>query len=220
MSEVTIQFSPKHPLHLACDVESSRYALAGAMVEPHPTEEGKVICAATNSRIMAVVVEDGTASEAAVAPAACFKRKKGEVVEVSKNGEWRRVGRLKRDPPTTTVLPDIEGRFPLWRTCLPDIECGNYLAVSIDPEYLLDLAKSIGCDRSQERGAITLLIPRHEKAENECDNGGIPVIVDGQGIGVIMPCGGQESYDQPPSHDTARKQYTDFVKSVSQKGKE
>lgn len=226
MSEITVELSPKHPMHLVCDTESRRLALTGVLIEPH--DDTDVICAATNGRILAVVKEEGTCKEPTIAPGECFKAKKGETLAVAKNGRWEKsswkMKRGVREGVTTSVLADIEGRFPRYRDVLPNIECGRTLAVSLDPQLLLDLATALRNPDSDET-AITLLIPVFSpldddgtvKNEFEADHTGITCVVKDGGIGVLMPCSGDSmGHGDDPSHASQRAYYTEFVKSLGE----
>ena len=231
MSEITVELSPKHPMHLACDTESKRLALTGVLIEPH--DDTDVICAATNGRILAVVKEEGTCKEPVIAPGDCFKAKKGQSLNVVKNGRWEKhawsVKRGAMADKTTSVLADVEGRFPRYRDVLPSIECGRTLAVSIDPQLLLDLATALGRRESdkdyEDNRAITLLIPVFTKPDDEAgmphsmdaDTNGIACVVEGGGIGVIMPCrAGIAGRGDDPIHSSQRAYYTEFVKSLGE----
>lgn len=229
MSEITVEFSPKHPMHLACDMESNRLALTGVLIEPH--DDTDVICAATNGRILAVVKEEGTCKEPIIAPGECFKAKKGQSLNVVKNGRWEKsswsMKRNARTDMTTSVLADVEGRFPRYRDVLPNIEYARTLAVSIDPQLLLDLANALGrreSDKDYENNrAITLLIPVFTKPDDEAgmphsmdaDTNGIACVVEGGGIGVLMPCSASRNRTREDhDHSDQRAYYTEFVKSL------
>lgn len=225
MSEITVELSPKHPLHLACDAESKRPAITGVLIEPH--DDTDVVCVATNGRILAVVKEEGTCKEPTIAPGECFKAKKGETLAVAKNGRWEKsswkMKRGIREGVTTSVLADVEGRFPRYRDVLPNIECGRTLAVTIDARQLIDLQNALCADNEQQ--CITLLIPVFTKQDDvigmpndmDADTTGIACVVPDGGIGVLMPCcasryGSGDHHD----HSDKRKYYTEFVKSLGE----
>lgn len=213
MSEITCAFTPTHPMHLATDAESKRYAIGGVAVEPLP--DGQVVCAATNSRILAVVKEEGTATEPHIIHGSAFKAKKGQSLHVVKNGQaerhsWTEKRGVMTDK-TVSVLPEVEGRFPRFRDVLPNID--GHFAVTIDARYLLDLAAAIG--RSDEITGITLFVPIDGDDPTEAsDHGGIGCVVQGGGIGAIMPLCGHEQGEKP-NHNRARAEYREFVKSIS-----
>lgn len=230
MSEITVSLCPKHPLHLATDPSSTRYALGGVLIEPH--DDTDVVCAATNGRILAVVKEEGTCKEPVIAPGDCFKAKKGETLDVVKNGRWEKSSfKLKRgvkESLTTAVLADVEGLFPRYRDVLPNIEYARTLAVSLDPQLLLDLANALGrresADIHDSNRAITLLIPVFTKPDDEAgmpdvmeaDIAGIACVVLDGGIGVLMPCSASDCGGSDCDHSSQRAYYTEFVKSLGE----
>ena len=234
MSAITVEFSPKYPLHLATDTESTRYALAGVQIEPCVLRDGGkphngIVCAATNGRILAVVRQEGECAETVIAPGDCFKANKGQEVNIAKNGRWEKsawkMKRGQRTDMTTNVLSEVEGRFPRYRDILPNIEIGRTLSVSLDPRQLLDLATAIR-RVDGDTHAVTLIIPVHHQQDADGDLPmameaaceGIACVVDGGGVGVLMPCAGDSRKGgDDESHKYARQQYVEFVKSLQPK---
>ncbi len=219
MSEVTCEFVPRHPLQLACDTGATRYALDGACVEPMPG--GRVVCAATNSRILAVVTEEGTATGQHLAPADAFKVKANSTASVAKNGAWQQTTVPKRGPTTVATLEDVTGRFPRWRDVLPNIETGHVVQVALDARQLFDLAQALGAGNKTglDAGAVTLFITEREHEGRLVCDSSIGVLYRnaelGTAVGVLMP----HCADKPVADDllTAEKRcYVNFVKSLGQ----
>lgn len=147
----------------AVDPEGSRYALSGVQVTPDA--DGRVFCAATNSRILTITRQAGKTDETCILPGSLVAGKAGErnaVVEFDDTAKhWKRTALVKGSQ-VSRIESIVEGRFPRVGEVLPDFGSEPTMSVSFDPWQLLQAAEAMGCDGEQR--AITLLvqIPRSE----------------------------------------------------------
>ena len=153
----------------ATDVESSRYALGGVLLEFGPQQ---VTAVATDGRRLAKM--EGAAQEVGsrdpeegmtIVPSRAMQLMERALtdMEASVHIAARRNDVLVRGPQTTIYSRLVEGRFPRWRDVLPDRQTGSRIDVAVGPLYsALRQAAIVASDESRgidfEFGEGTLIL--------------------------------------------------------------
>lgn len=169
-SQVTTQVEFETQFAACIDKESTRYALNQAQVIPDG--QGRVYVCGTDSKQLCVNQADGFTDKPVRIPGALLPSKKPGRRNhvVSLNGQWQ-----TNENKFLPVTPE-EGRFPpVDQVINPD--AGKCIALSIDVDKLLQMAKALGGTN------LTLLmeIPKSRQIE-----GAIRVMGE-KGFGVCMP---------------------------------
>lgn len=143
-----------------CDKEISRYALSSIQVTP-AKEEGEVYLAATDSRKLVVIKSAGSADHQCLIPRSMAPKKNAEIDGWVKwrpgddgkktSSQWVRYDKSKREL-IRGGGEYVEGRYPSIGDIFPAAD-DRYLAVRIDPVYLLDAFVAMGGEQ-----AMTLLL--------------------------------------------------------------
>lgn len=136
-----IPSSAKH-LHTCTDRDASRYALNAVKLERG--EDNHVTAVASDNRILVAVDYHGIEQpdrsvEEILVPVDTLKRMPAK--KTSGNIEVRPVGEIDRDRAYTVearcdgisaVSKEVEGRFPKWRECFPDVSKGITVRVNAE----------------------------------------------------------------------------------------
>lgn len=208
-SPITVRVNPSVKLSQCVDNESSRYALAGVMIEPiigmEPVNVGidtdgksttemqpinRVYVAATDSRVLAITIQEGIAVDTAIMPGslATPPKKTSKAKTVTLNGEWRAdETHRKTRVVTSTVAGMVEGGFPRYHDILPATPAVKTVSIRLDAIMLAKLAEAFATD--DERG-IDLIFQTvtDENGQTYIDEDAGPICVAGaNGFGAIMP---------------------------------
>ena len=155
--------------------KASRYAITGVQVEPAGKHNVRLI--ATDGRILAIVRADGDTDKPRNIPQAVIPTKKtgGRIVG---NGQWQNSdGKFAAEDSEQVNFPD-------YRSVIPDI--ADYdVSFAIDAQLLLNLAQAIG--GHDGAAAKTDTVVHIAIKTNDKHTSNKPLLVVGQGIGVIMP---------------------------------
>ena len=226
-SPITVRVNPTVKLAQCCDNESSRYALAGVLVEPiigieettigtnvdqspivktEPLNE--VYAIATDSRCLAITRQPGLAVESAIMPGrfATPAKKTSKAKSVSLNGEWRCDETHRKNHTTESMsLPIVEGRFPRYQDVLPDPRAGKTVSVRLDARILAKLSEALTDDN--EHKGIDLIFQCVE-SDGSTYIGDDAIMVAGiNGIGAIMPLSRMEHSFRTPTATQAERNH-------------
>lgn len=191
----------------AMEKGSVRYALGGACCIPNGGDG--VWVAATDSRILAVRLEDGQCDEQVIIPYDLMPTKPAEFgnpVEV--DGEKIiRTDKAKNGKVTQRIGEPIDGRFPNVSQVLHKIDT-DYLRISIDPQLLSNLAEALG-QHDRDEQAVELFIKPPKMSEHGAlipEHCGEQIAVKrGQRVGLIMPLA------PGPEHKESVNDYNEMV---------
>lgn len=137
---------------------------------------------ATDGRRLAMVLTEGEATEPVVIDAKRLKMgAKPFIAEL--NGTLRTtpiVGKGQVANVTESAEPTVEGLYPKIGPCLPSIDAESYAAVSLDYEFLTQMAAAIRpkIEGDSER-SITVYFPK--------SGAGPTIFRHGQNLGLVMP---------------------------------
>jgi len=142
-----MRFDKRYKIHQAAAREESRYMIAAIKLELEPPQ-----LIATTGRICAIVpcTVNGNDTEGLIPKPAIVAAVKGKQIleAVLERAEPQPDGAESIDVYQDGALVSshklAEGNFPRWQEVVPKIE-GNDLVIGLNPYYLVDLAKAIGC---------------------------------------------------------------------------
>lgn len=230
-SPITVRVNPSLKLSQCTDQESSRYALAGVMVEPvlgtetipqgidangkpcnftdQPVSEVYVI--ATDSRCLAVTRQPGLAVDTAIMPGrfATPAKKTSVSKSVSLNGQWvsEETHRTKHTTESASQ-PIIEGRFPRYHDVLPDPRSGKTVSVRFDAAILAKLSEAL---TDTENKGIDLIFQCVESGGSTHISDSPIMVAGANGIGAMMPCSRMDHSIHVPHSVRAERDHHESV---------
>lgn len=247
-SPITVRVNPSLKLSQCTVQESSRYALAGVMVEPvlgtesvaqgvdsdgkpcnftdQPVNEVYVV--ATDSRCLAVTRQPGLAVDTAIMPGrfATPAKKTSKSKAVSLNGQWvsEETHRTKHTT-ESTALPIVEGRFPRYQDVLPRPSRGDTVSIRLDAELLSKVAQAI-TDGVDHKGIDLVFQTVQHDGQTHIDTDGPVGLAGINGVGAIMPIDRVDQNTREPigsysarSHTVSISRYRDFLDAMTANAK-
>ncbi len=179
----------------ATDMESSRYALGGVLIELAPE---KVIGVATDGRRLArqegpaKAVGEHAGRDSTIIPARSMQLLERALADTEEEISLavRENDVLVKSPKMTLYTRLVEGRFPRWRDVFPRLEAMTPLELTVGPFYaavrqaaIVTSERQKGVDFQFADGKLTLTARSAEMGESRIE---MPIAYDGKEIAVML----------------------------------